>query len=794
MHELRCLDLSEANELCGGKAESLGRLKRYGLNVPAGFVIPNAQAQFFPADLSAHYQRLGGGSVAVRSSADGEDSADTSFAGQYETILNVEGIDALKNAISECVRSLDINRASAYRQSFSHQQKQDHDTPVQMHVVVQCMVDAKVAGVLFTVDPVSGRRDHIVLDAVPGLGEKLVSGTTTPDHYVVTRNNTIVQSDIQGTEPTLTLETISTLVSQACDIEKKYGQPMDLEWAIDQQGNLFWLQARPITALPADPNELDATIDDESDVYILHNIGEAMPNAVTPLTISTTGRCMDLGQQLMHIDMGMQDKILDNPRFSCNFYGRFFQNLTATANIASYLIGINKDTVALSLCGHRVAELKLAPKKSVWIRLRNGWRYAQYMTTGPRAHDAFRNELTQWQITAGENAKSTWKNIDACLPKLTSAYQYHMASTGGAAVTTSALLQILARGKTILPEHHVMMANLIAGAQNVESVDIAHGIHRIVEAVFKTSNADYLANLNTDELLEWLRSDQAGIVRSAYESYLQRHGHRAIEELEMRQTEWQANPLPLLQMILANIHSRRGGNYKPVKEKNPTPLKNPLSRWFIGLTQRAIQRREATKSMLVEATTRFKRAYRILGEQLQHEGLLNDNDSVFFLTHDELGHLVTENKTDWADKAIKRRTVYQQQLSLQFPDISIGKPEPVANVASSDACIGTPVSQGLVTGFARVVHTLLEANDIKPGEILITPVTDVCWSPYFAVIGGLVTEKGSAVSHGAVVAREYGIPAVVNLKGATQRFKTGDRVVLDGFNGTLTKCAKKPSE
>ena len=194
--------------------------------------------------------------------------------------------------------------------------------------------------------------------------------------------------------------------------------------------------------------------------------------------------------------------------------------------------------------------------------------------------------------------------------------------------------------------------------------------------------------------------------------------------------------------------------------------------------------------MLVEAVTRFKSGYRRLGEQLHQEGLLDDADSVFFLQHQELGLLVNERAPAWAHRAVQRRCVYKRQWSLEFPDLSIGKPQPLVATPPEHGMVGTPISQGVATGLARVVHTLEEASEIQAGEILITPVTDVCWSPYFSLIGGLVTEKGSAVSHGAVVAREYGIPAVVNLTGATQRFQTGDRVVLDGHAGTLKKCAE----
>jgi pyruvate,water dikinase len=191
---------------------------------------------------------------------------------------------------------------------------------------------------------------------------------------------------------------------------------------------------------------------------------------------------------------------------------------------------------------------------------------------------------------------------------------------------------------------------------------------------------------------------------------------------------------------------------------------------------------------LVGVTTAFKQAYRVLGSQLAEEGLLPDQDAVFFLTHQELGELVG-GRRELAELAASRRRVVDYQMPLHFPQIFSNRPEPVRPEpieGQGGALIGKPVSRGAVTGRARVVETLEEAAALQAGEILIAPITDVGWTPYFSMIAGLATDVGSAVSHGAVVAREYGLPAVVNLRVATSRFQTGDLVTLDGDRGTLT--------
>ncbi|MBK8407574.1 MAG: PEP/pyruvate-binding domain-containing protein [Sandaracinaceae bacterium] len=255
-----CLAIADtAGQPVGGKAEGLRRLLELGLPSSPAFALVGASVSAEGAGLDdatfaevlRHYEALGGGAVAVRSSALGEDSEDASFAGQYETILNVVGADALRAAIAECLASASNTRSAAYREARAD------NTDVTMTVVVQRMVDAFAAGVLFTVDPVSGRRDRLVIDAVRGLGEALVSGAVTPDHLKLDPRNTIVERDQAGPEPVLPDTTLQQLAKHARDAERAVGAPLDLEWAVDHDNRVVFLQARPITHLAADPRALD---------------------------------------------------------------------------------------------------------------------------------------------------------------------------------------------------------------------------------------------------------------------------------------------------------------------------------------------------------------------------------------------------------------------------------------------------------------------------------------------------------------------------------------------------------
>jgi len=349
------------------------------------------------------------------------------------------------------------------------------------------------------------------------------------------------------------------------------------------------------------------------------------------------------------------------------------------------------------------------------------------------------------------------------------------------------LLGLLAKGEEPTQEHHAVLAEMLAGAKDVESADIAEGVERVIERLAANRNAaETFVSLNPDAALAWLRSTDVSGAGDEFRRYIGRHGHRAVRELELRQKGWAVDAAPLIASLQSGLRARlqHGAPNRP-EQRHETS--HPFIRKLLPLAHAAIRAREHTKSGLVAVTTVFKHAYRALGSCMAEEGLLPDEDAVFFLTHGELGELV-QGRRELADIAVSRRLVIDHQMPLHFPQIFSKRPEPIrleAIEGEDGALVGKPVSRGTVTGRARVVETLEEAAALEAGEILIAPITDVGWTPYFGLIAGLATDVGSAVSHGAVVAREYGLPAVVDLRVATSRFQTGDLVTLDGDRGTL---------
>lgn len=790
------------HEAVGGKAEGLNQLVRWGLSVPRAFVITDiTAADLVKSDntatdwlknLSQAYAGIGAGKVAVRSSAIGEDGVDASFAGQYETILNVDGIEALKAAIAQCVASLDGARAKAYQNEKANVGG-TRAGDVRMCVVVQQMVDAYAAGVLFTADPVTGRHDRVVIDAVLGLGEALVSGEKTPDHYEVDAFNAIVTRDLVAATPVLTDVQIQLLAKQARHAQSVAGHLLDMEWAIDKGGQLHWLQARPITTLGSDLNELDTLIPPDH-VTTRCNVGEMMPGAVCPLTFDVQGRAIEHGMQHMHVEYGGRPAITQEWTQINQFFGHLFINLSGSLECARYVSINSKETMTQSLCGRPVPELKdpanFAPR---WRRWWGSLQMFLYCFRTPSVVAEFESRFKHFHVEYLDNSRAMMAEMEKKFPWLCETNEVHLRSSAGSGVMEGVLQGIVSKGQNPpTTAQQAEAARLLAGASHVESAMLVDHLDEVVDAIARHPQAlACFKEVAVDKAHAWLTSADNGAVGRAFVDFLFHHGHRSYRELCVREKAWIDEPEKLVATMQASLAARFvPGYHKKQHAKLDWQGLPRVTRFALRIAHNAVRRREHTKSLLVMATHRLKRGYRHLGELLTREGHLPDADLVFFFTRRELRDFVDNPAVEKVVHAKARRVALSFHEKLEFDDIAVGKPEPAVwkPIAgeSENELIGRPVSRGVVEGFARVAHTVEEATTLQPGEILVAPITDVGWTPYFSLISGLATDVGSAVSHGAVIAREYGLPCIVNLRSATRRVKTGDRIRLDADKGLLT--------
>ena len=770
----------------GGKAYGLARLVAMGLAVPPAFVLRNASAGHFPENMDEHYLALGSAAVAVRSSALGEDGSDASFAGQYDTVLNVRGTQHLRESIAHCVASAAHERARSYQQDHAG------GSAITMNVVVQAMVNARVAGVVFTADPVSARRDLLVIDAVAGLGEALVSGEATPDHYAVHRSGEIVRRQLTGTEALLSDSDITLIATQARAAAASEGHPLDLEWAIDEDGTLYWLQARPITTLPAHLNEFDTVLPRPGDVLTISNISEMMPGAVCPLTGSFTGWGIDYGLQHMQVAVGARPGIVKDWQVTAWAYGHLFLNLSGNVVMSSAVLGSTVEQTAQSLCGRLVPELKPFPPQALWRRVLNTAKLLRYCLRAPTVVEQFARELQEFRIDEKPDSVSMCEELVGKSAFFDHAMAVHIQSSALSGFLCSIVENMVSgRSNDSTQQEQGETVRLLAGASGVESAVMLEELDKLIDRIAAHPDAQQrFQQASIADALAWLSG--APDIAPAYAAFLRTNGHRGYRELCMRDPAWRDEPAPLIQSMQAAVHARLvTGGHAPLQTHTiDWPSLSRGLRWVLPKAHDAIRRREQTKSQLVEVAHRFKRGFYHLGQLLQSQGALPDADLVNFFSVAELPEFVAAPSAEAVANAVARREALAYQQRFEFPEISVGIPAPLEarTIDNSDGVLhGRSASRGVVEGIARVAHTLAEAAQLQPGEILITPITDIGWTPYFSLIGGLVTDLGSAVSHGAVIAREYGLPCVVNTRGGTRFFVTGDRIRLDGDQGRVER-------
>jgi phosphohistidine swiveling domain-containing protein len=777
----------------GGKALGLAQLSAAGFSVPAAFVIADAEPDALPAGLRERYDRLVDagtvGTVAVRSSAAGEDGDESSFAGQYDSILGVADYDGLVAAVRRCVASTGSDRASAYQA--------DTGISGKMHVVVQEMVAARAAGVVFTADPTSARRDLAVVDAIAGLGEALVDGSTTSDHYEIDRAGVI--TDRQTAElPAITDAEVTAIVTGARKAEAQWGHPLDLEWAIDDAGELRWLQARPITTLPGDLGAMDSVVAGADHVYTRCNVGEMMPGAFCPLTASVSGQAIEYAMQMVQVSGGFQAAYQEDRWLQMGYFsGHLFLNMTEGTALSSGILGNSLEQYSLSIAGRVVDELVGKPPLSFPRRFVNTVRLTTFaLSAGPHIRRLDR-KLARTSTPSADTPAVLLAELETAVELYHEATLTHVRSSSRSAVAANVLEDTVVKaslkaGRTE-DEGRARASALMAGATDVESAVMLAQLDEVVADLARDEQAGgRFLELGAADAVAWLVGGGAGTTAQKFNDFLERHGHRGYRELCVRDPSWGDDPEGLGTIMQAMLRARlaTGGAARPAPAVDDSDLPRAL-RSLAAMARAGARGREATKSRMVVVAHRLSRGYRLLGEQLAELGRLPDADLVFFFDRSELpGLLASEDTSDMVAVARTRRAALPFQARLVFPDVTVGKPVPFRpkppEGVEDGVIVGRPACGGVVEGAVRVATTIAEAQDLQPGEILVAPVTDVGWTPYFTLIAALVTDIGSSVSHGAVVAREYGLPCVVNTQGATRVLRTGDRVRVDGDRGTVT--------
>ncbi|MYV56116.1 rifamycin-inactivating phosphotransferase [Streptomyces sp. SID3212] len=832
VRDLREVDESQVG-LVGGKGAQLGGLSRVdGIRVPAGFcvttdayrqvVAPSVRDQVdrlsrldaddrdgiralsaeirqviegvtLPADLAAAVTRALNGEVAyaVRSSATAEDLPTVSFAGQQDSYLNVVGAAAVLRHVSRCWASLFTERAVTYRRRNGID-----DRTVRMAVVVQRMVLADASGVLFTADPVTGNRKVATVDAGFGLGEALVSGLVNPDGFTV-RNGEVVARSTGGDVPALTDEQVVRLVRLGRRIETHFGRPQDIEWCLADDTFQF-VQSRPITTLFPVPEAGD----EENHLYVSVGHQQMMTDAMKPLGLSmwqltamvpmhaaggrlfvdVTRRLGSPASRAGLLDlMGKGDPLVRDALETVLDRDDFVPTLPDTGPPARGASAAGGPPAPAEPDPAIVAELIERSQASIAalerdIRSRTGPALFDFLLEAFEEHKRILGEPLNFRaIMAGMEA-TWWLNdkLGEWLGEKNAADTLTLSAPGN--ITSEMGLALL------------------------DVADVIRPLPEVVAFLREVEDEDFL-----DDLPKLPGGQEA---RDAIEAYLDRYGMRCAGEIDITRPRWRERPTTLLPAILDNVRNfepgAAGRRFEEGSQKARKKEQDVLSRLraqpdgegraeetkrMIDQVRAFIGYREYPKYGIVARYFVYKRALLAEARRLVRAGVLREKEDIFFLTFQELRDVVVR-ETPSNDHLVliqRRKDEFRSYETLTPPRVLTSDGEALSGSyhrddAPAGALVGLAVSAGTVEGRARVILDMADA-DLEAGDILVTTFTDPSWSPLFVGIAGLVTEVGGLMTHGAVIAREYGLPAVVGVERATQRIQDGERIRVHGADG-----------
>lgn len=755
-------------------------------------------------------------SYAIRSSATAEDLPTASFAGQQDSYLNIIGREAILKHIGKCWASLFTDRAVIYRlqNGFDHHK-------VYISVVVQKMIFPEVAGILFTADPITSNRKTTSIDASFGLGEALVSGMVNPDIYKVS-NGKIVDKNIStkkkaiyalkngGTEEqeiehdkqnkqVLKDEQILKLEYMGRKIEEYFDSPQDIEWCLVD--NIFYIvQSRPITTVYPIPENTDK----ENHVYLSVGHQQMMIDPLKPLGLS------------------IFNLTSFGPRFKGG--GRLFVDVT------KILISPDSREVLLTNMGQhdplmkdalmtiieRGDFIKLLPSDKKKYRKNDNdmssWKFNMQIENDPKIVSELikNNQVSLEELKENIKTKSgvdllefILEDIDKLKKDLFDSQNLSVinAVTDASAWINEKMNMWLGE-KSVADTISQSVLNNITSEMGLELLDVADIIRPYPEVI------GYLQHVKEDDFLDGLLRFEGGKeARDAIFKYLKKYGMRCVGEIDITKTRWSEKPTILIPMIISNIRNFEPnesklrfeqGRQKALKKEKE--LLNRLkqlpdgeqkaeeTKKVIDLIRNFIGYREYPKYGIINRYFVYKKYLLKEAEKLIKANVINDKEDIYYLTFEELMEVVRSNELDYLiiNKRKEEHKLYEKltppRVITSDGEIIVGKYK--RESIPERAIIGLSVSSGIIEGRARVILSIEDAN-LEDGDILVTKFTDPSWTPLFISIRGLITEVGGLMTHGAVIAREYGLPAVVGVEDATKLIKDGQRIRVNGTDGYI---------
>lgn len=763
---------SKPPETVGNKALNLRRLHENKFRIPRSFVVPWTVYQQYQADAPNLVERMQLAlesaldpekTYAVRSSAAVEDGALHSFAGQFKSVLNVRGIENVFTAIWAVWATVDALKVSRYAE---HQAESAAD--VRMAVIIQEMVNPLYSGVVFSRNPMTGAGE-IVVEAVAGLGTALVQDGCTPERWVRGKDIWIARPDA-GQTP---LQIVEQAVSGARRISRLLGKDVDLEWVYDGS-QIVWVQMREITALKNMP------------VYSNRLSKDMMPGIIKPLIWSINvplinSVWIDLLEEMVGAT-GLQPDDLARPFYYRSYFnmgaiGKIFNRAGFPSEGLEMMMGVippqdGRPAMKLSL-----KSLALLPRLLVFLV--DKWNFNRKLVS---AVPGLQSSLAEIPAVppAGLNGPELVSRVEE-IYALVKAVTYFNVVVPLLVTMYGRLLSQDLRRLGVDPQRF----NLTEGLPEIDAYNPAvhlQQLHRLTLALTEAQRG----RLHQVTYAEFQALPGIQPLQQAVSEFFQRFGHLSDNSNDFSAVPWRESPETILHLIL---------EYKQTDE-NPDGRVSFSDLRLKGLAKRRvrllhrrvralIQCREKISSLYTYAYGLFRPYLLAIAADLVERGLLEKGEDIFYLCWDEIRRVITAGGADnLRELARQRRTEIEQVRDIELPEVIYGDDPPPVLPSISDRLTGTPTSRGYYTGPVRQVRTLEDFHKLQMGDVLVIPYSDVGWTPLFVKAGAVIAESGGMLSHSSIIAREYGIPAVVSIPGAA-RLKDGQRVCVDGYRGLV---------
>jgi phosphohistidine swiveling domain-containing protein len=767
----------------GAKARNLSVLQKMGLKIPETFVIPFEAFEKYSVDRKSSLQNIAkllkeildeNKKYSVRSSANTEDSSLISFAGQFETQLNCKGLNAVKEAIERTWVSAHDKKPNVYKSDLGHA-----DIHVKMGVIIQEMIEPEFSGVVFTKNPLTG-LDEVIVETIDGYCDSLVQKGVTPERWVYKWGKWMEYPGEKGKRS----HVIRKIVETAIEIGKKVGAPIDLEWAYDGY-EIFWLQMRQITTLS------------NTHIYSNRISREFLPGIILPLVWSVNIPVVNSSWKRLFIELiGGSAENIDINNLAKSFYYRAYFNMTVVGNVFQ-ILGMPREALEI-LAGIEapeegrpsfrpglktiryiprmilVAIRKLFFSKSIEVFLRS--RKKEYQKIAAMELDSL-------------NESAILEVVDHLFELNTDSSYYVIVSQLLNSLYTTILRSRLE--KSGIPFDKIQFKET---DKRLLPIDPKQQI-AILHEKFQSLSLDGQNLLRKISWKEALKAKELGYFREGLRSFIRCFGHLSDSGNDFSKPTWKENPDIILRMIVNQNSKVAGDSENAIQEEFEEVLsQSRMLRILYRRTAKYREYRESVNFLYTFGYGLFRRCFMRLGDLLNQKGILERKNDVFYLTYDELKQLISDNSL----MASMNRIIIERRAEIErFKDVTL--PEVIYNELPESALIkgkilrdlrGVATSRGHYIGPARLVHGPSDFDKIQSGDVLVIPFSDVSWTPLFSKASAVVSESGGILSHCSIVAREYGIPAVVSVTGA-MTLVDGTAILVDGYSGKVQIMEEK---